>query len=65
MCHPFPPHNLNKSHEEDSQIKEKRAVLKIIFIELNLNRDGKLIPAVYLRPAGKAGDKNMDALFRP
>lgn len=60
----FPFGNLGEGQQQNTHIQRKRAVSQIILIEIDLDRYGKLISAVDLRPAGQSGSQHVHPLFR-
>jgi hypothetical protein len=43
----FAAHDLDKGQQDNFQIKEKRAMVEIIFVKINFDWDGAFIPANY------------------
>lgn len=63
MGNAFSAKDLEKSQEENLEVKEKRPMPEIIFIEFHFNGYREFIPAINLRPTRQPGNKNMDPLL--
>src|SRR6266498_4360793 len=64
MHNSFTPQHFEKGHKNNLQVKQERTISKIMRIEIYLFRDGKFIPAIYLRPSGKPREKSVHPLLR-
>ena len=63
MFNPFASQHLEKGHEQNFDIQQKRTMHQIIFIKFYLYRNRKLIPTINLSPAGKPRSKEVDTFF--
>jgi hypothetical protein len=54
MLYPFALQDFEDREKDDFQVQEKGAVLPVILVKTDFNRDRQLVSAVDLRPAGKA-----------
>ena len=63
MRNTFLPEHLKECSPKYHKVKEEGPVLQVIMVIIYLLRDGKLVTPHNLRPAGKAGDKHVNAFF--
>jgi len=54
---PFTPHHLQEGKKYDPEIQKKGAMIQVVLVKIHLDRNGKFIPSVDLRPPGQPGSQ--------